>query len=1006
MCEHTVDIQVDPIRKTACHKCGHVVDVSSAEPLSTIKCPKCGTQFTVPGRLGPVVLLKALGRGAMGATFKAYEKALSRHVAVKVMHKSLGDDPERIKQFFSEARSLASLEHPNVARAYSVGKEKGQPYIVMELVAGEGLDRHFSAERPLDELRGLAIAADVARALEAAGEVALTHLDVKPANIMLDEEGTAKLVDFGLARSHGRLGEAEAIGTPYYVSPEQVSRGHVDHRSDIFSLGATLFHALTGSPPFTGAGVQEVLEARLSADAPHATTRRPELHPMTAEVIARMLRRDPDQRYQDYPTLLDDLQQAYLAAGGESAPAGPDIPHAAPTRASWRLWALPLVVAVAVGVALVLVLWPKGDKGPTAGPGPAPGQVRSPSFSVPSGPLASPVAVTIGCETPEAQIHYTIDGSAPTADSPAANRPVRVAPPLTLKARAYRDGWRPSEVAEVVYTADAEAAAELAAQVAAARLGALTEWERTKALDDGQGFAAIKAECDRLRREAEEIYQAKRFAVAANRYENFRFACADLLQRQHLRAKAVAARGRAAATMTWLEQSDPAGESAPRTAAREAQATAEAQFERGEFGQAEQTWNAAAEHAAASGAVAAARAKAQYAEALAKYDTEELASYAKQSWKKIQTVLDSARRAEVGRQFDEAQKLYQHARQMLPAAARAVQAGRRAAKAARLAAKVTTLLAEARSLGEANRYRKALATATEAQKLGPRSAKARSLVKQLQGKVLTELSMGQGQEAAVSLAWIPAGRFTMGSPRTEPGRPGGTIERAREVSITKPFYMSVHEVTRRQFAAFIAADGDHRTDAERMGGAQVYRQGRWVNQPGIHWRDPGMIQNDQHPVICVSWRDAAAFCRWLSEVTKRTVRLPTEAEWEYACRAGTAGPFSFDPAEPPDKYVYNADAAGPEGATGPSPVDKRKPNAWGLRDTHGNVAEWCADRYGLYPPGEATDPTGPARGATYVLRGGGWTGGAGACRSAARDSASPTQRSTAIGFRVVVECPP
>ena len=306
------DIQAGNVGRTACPTCGSIVDVSQAKAFETVQCDQCTTRFSAPGRLGPYILLKHLGKGEMGMTFKAYEKTMGRHVAIKVLRRSLCDDRTLVDGFFSEARALASLDHPNVARAFSVGEATGQPYIVMELIDGKRLDQLFTPDEPLDEYRALAIGIGVAEALKAATGKGLIHSDVKPANILLTAAGEPKLVDFGIARfGGGRLGGRDAIGTPYYLAPEQVSRGSIDLRTDIYALGATLFHALAGRPPFPGTDVREVMAARLARPAPDLWSLRQDIHTETAAIVARMLEKDPAGRYGDYASLLADLRGAW-----------------------------------------------------------------------------------------------------------------------------------------------------------------------------------------------------------------------------------------------------------------------------------------------------------------------------------------------------------------------------------------------------------------------------------------------------------------------------------------------------------------------------------------------------------------------------------------------------------------------------------------------------------------------------------------------------------------------
>ena len=315
------DVRVVSVGRTACPKCGHIVDVSQADAFEAVECQACGTGFAAPGRLGPYVLLKLLGQGEMGMTFKAYEKTMGRHVAVKVLRRSLCNDRTLVDSFFSEARALASLDHANVVRAFSVGEASGQPYLVMELVGGKRLDQLFTQDRPLDEYRTLEIGIGVAEALQAATGKGLIHSDIKPANILLDRHGAPKLVDFGIARfGGGRLSGNDAIGTPYYLAPEQVLRGSVDLRTDIYGLGATLFHALAGRPPFPGTDIRAVMRARLNAGAPDLWSIRHDIRTETAALVARMLQREPDRRYRDYESLLADLRGALSLCPPPAAP--------------------------------------------------------------------------------------------------------------------------------------------------------------------------------------------------------------------------------------------------------------------------------------------------------------------------------------------------------------------------------------------------------------------------------------------------------------------------------------------------------------------------------------------------------------------------------------------------------------------------------------------------------------------------------------------------------------
>lgn len=311
--DNTEQIQVitDSVLKMACRKCGASLDVAGLPSFSTTTCTACGSPQTVPAQLGNFVLLELLGAGGMGAVYMALDQTLGRYVALKVMRRAMSDDPKFVENFLREARAAAAINHRNVVQIYSCGEEKGQPYIVMELVTGKRMDEMIASGQPLDELRALEIGMDVAQGLKAAGDIGLIHGDIKPANILLDKDGTAKVVDFGLARfMHQQTAPGEIWGTPYYIAPEKARGQKVDHRSDIYSLGATLYHALGAKPPFEGTTATDVVVARLKNPAVSLRVIRPNIQPETADLIARMLESDPFLRYPTYPSLLADMREA------------------------------------------------------------------------------------------------------------------------------------------------------------------------------------------------------------------------------------------------------------------------------------------------------------------------------------------------------------------------------------------------------------------------------------------------------------------------------------------------------------------------------------------------------------------------------------------------------------------------------------------------------------------------------------------------------------------------
>ncbi len=272
------------------------------------------------------------------------------------------------------------------------------------------------------------------------------------------------------------------------------------------------------------------------------------------------------------------------------------------------------------------------------------------------------------------------------------------------------------------------------------------------------------------------------------------------------------------------------------------------------------------------------------------------------------------------------------------------------------------------------------------------------------------------------LAYIPPGKFLMGSPENESGREQQETRHA--VELTRGFHLGRHEITVGQFREFVRAE-NFRTDAERDGrGAYGVNEAGRIEQmrPQFTWANPGFPQGDDHPVVNVSWHDAKAFCRWLGKKESRAYRLPTEAEWEYACRAGTTTAY-WNGGEPEGlasagngadatvrvKYPgWSGGIRGNDGHVFTAPVGSFARNGFGLHDMHGNVWEWCEDWYlpNSYPLEKQTDPTGPAKGTARVQRGGGWSSDARRCRSAARVGRDPAAyRGCYLGFRVVLEDP-
>jgi formylglycine-generating enzyme required for sulfatase activity len=286
----------------------------------------------------------------------------------------------------------------------------------------------------------------------------------------------------------------------------------------------------------------------------------------------------------------------------------------------------------------------------------------------------------------------------------------------------------------------------------------------------------------------------------------------------------------------------------------------------------------------------------------------------------------------------------------------------------------------------------------------------------------------------MKLVLVPPGKFLMGSSAAEQELARKTAREQgaspaddwykdegpqHEVEITRPFYLGVYPVAVGQFRAFVRA-ARYRTEAERGGGAYRWTRAGWKLDPATNWQNPGFAQTDDHPVVCVSWNDAQAFCAWLSQQEQeQSYRLPTEAEWEYACRGGPVFtkeslPFCFErPAASLSSAQANFDGNHPFGGAskgpslgGTSPVGSYQPQVLGLYDMHGNVWEWCSDWYdpAHYRRGPGQDPQGPEASPEKrrVLRGGSWASSGRVCRAAHRGRNGPGCCDVNDGFRVVL----
>jgi len=267
-------------------------------------------------RIGRCVLTRELGQGGGGAVYEAIHSGLGIRVAVKLLHAS--DEPSAREALRAEARLLAQLNHPNLVRVYDFDEECATPHLVMELVEGLSLADLIAQSGGLRPDRALEVISQTAQGLEAACRVGIIHRDVKPANVLLNKEGIAKVADLGLAvTSRERLSQETGArtvdkagngGTAAYMAPERFrGQGSGDFRSDIYSLGVTFFEAVTGQLPFTGSNAMELMIQHADAPIPDVSQIRPGIPSLFAATIRRMMAKNPNDRYLSYADLIADL---------------------------------------------------------------------------------------------------------------------------------------------------------------------------------------------------------------------------------------------------------------------------------------------------------------------------------------------------------------------------------------------------------------------------------------------------------------------------------------------------------------------------------------------------------------------------------------------------------------------------------------------------------------------------------------------------------------------------
>jgi serine/threonine-protein kinase len=939
-------------------------------------------------------ILERLGEGGMGSVFKARHGKLGRIVALKLIRKDRLTNPDAIRRFQREVRAASQLSHPNIVHAIDAAECNGTFFFVMEYVDGIDLAKLVRKTGPLPTLQACDYIRQACLGLQHAHERGLVHRDIKPHNLLVSRSvvtdsdsditsihsphtaavtnsgplsstssfsrwGIVKVLDMGLARlarpkdedsdsTSTLTQEGTVMGTLDYIAPEQaINSHHVDIRADLYSLGCTLYYLLSGKVPFPGGSALEKL-MRHQMEAPRPITElRADLPAGFVVVLNQMMAKHPADRYQTPVTVADALLP-FCQPGAAPARSAPPMAKVVPTAH----------VAEAAGSQETAAL---AFSGVAFRPLP-----RRKEWNWPLIAAAGVMAIILGVLlwwklVPWWSAPHVVEPShaqpTPTPPTPPPPPPPKqvvnsIGMKLTLiPGGKFRMG---SPVTEAGHKNDESPQHDVTI---------------TKSFYMGV-YEVTQSQFDRVMgRNPSQCAQGQpgrsEHPVDSVTWEEASEFCRRLSE---LEAEKQAGRVYRLPTEAEWEYVCRAGTNSPFSFGAD---SADLQ-----------------DHGWYSGN------KQEQTQPVGRLKPNPWGLYDLHGnvWEWCSDRYDA--------------RYYQDSPAEDPT-------GPAAGDQQRVAR-------------GGSWYHEALSSRCAAREWGAPEQRLNTygfrVVLAVPGKQnVSSASPSTPAETPriitnsidMKLVALAAGEYRRGSPAEEPGRfeDEGPLH---SVIIGKSFHMSVHEVTVGQFRSFVAAT-NYQTLGEKDGTGALNRVGQigkavdiYQTDPKCTWSTPGYESSDHDPVVAVSWLDAVAFCDWLSRKEGKTYRLPTEAEWEYACRADRQDPFAFGTALASTQANFDGSHPHGGGATGPvlgkaTRVGSYPPNRWGLHDLHGNVWEWCLDAYepAAYQSSPRNDPSGPARGLDFVLRGGGWDNDGGQLRSAKRLGRSFDHRANTIGFRVV-----
>ena len=934
-------------------------------------------------------IVRKLGEGGMGMVYLAEDIELANHkVAIKFIPPMLAGNARAVKNLQREALTAMQLTHPNIVRLHDLHTDGHQKFLVMEYVAGKTLD-DLLAERegeriPLDEL--LPIAEQTAGALDYAHSQNVLHRDLKPSNLMVADDGTVRLLDFGIARemkdSYTRVTGQETSGTLPYMSPEQLMGEKPSAAMDVYSFGAVLYECLAGHPPFHMGDIREQIKTKaprpIENVAPQvneallsALSKDPARRPRSAgDLVARLKNPPdmPDRSGQDGKERID-VDSPNVSRFVE--PSCQPVATAPPKRSYGWLVALIVLTCVVGGIVFFGVLNMHGQRS-------APELVYAPPSGVGEEPTPAPGAAP---------------DSMPT-DQPNKDAGTEQGKPQEVRGPVAGEAWTvPDLNMAFVYVAPGNfqmgsgsgTRDEQPVHTVQISRGF---WMGTSEATNGQYQRFVKETGYDGSRESDADYLRHHgdWGLSASPEENYPIVCVSW--------------SNAAAFCRWLTESERKAGRLPDGYVYRLPTEAEWEYAaRGgstswgfEYA-GSNTLDDVAWYASNSGGKTHPVGQKRPNE-LGLYDMSGNVWEWCHDWYGEDYYGESPSADPAGLSSGSGRVLRggawsydpQNCRSSVRARSIPVLANDRVGFRVVLSFPLDPSVVQEASpetRSESRPTQQGLQSAggfppdllavvgepfpsLDGLDFGSWEAQDR------QRRAITELGLPLDVRTArtgIPFRLIPAGSFTMGSRVNEWGLQGN--ETQHQVTLTKPFYCGKYEVT----------------------------QGQWEMVMGSN---PSSFENAGRdaPVETVSWEDCQVFLERLCQtegVPEGTYRLLTEAEWEYACRAGSAARYcSGDSDSSLGEYAwYGANSGGSV-----HPVGQKRPNGWGLYDMHGNVWEWCQDWCAEYSSGDVMDPLGPPSGILRVPRGGSWGQQAGMCESAFHGGSLPISRNNDLGFRL------